>query len=66
MISIGGLNTFERLLDDGRTASRGVMINFPQWRKVHATEAFGASVETAFAELECCLVRVETATKNDP
>jgi len=44
----------------------GVMLDHPLWRRGYATEALCASIDFAFTELRCQLVRVETNTKNEP
>ncbi|KAG0195792.1 hypothetical protein BGX28_000608 [Mortierella sp. GBA30] len=44
----------------------GVLIDQSLWRKGYATEALCASIDFAFTELKCQLIRLETDIKNEP
>lgn len=44
----------------------GVLLDYPLWRRGYATEALCASIEFAFTELKCQLIRLETNIKNEP
>ncbi|KAF9536405.1 hypothetical protein EC957_011048 [Mortierella hygrophila] len=44
----------------------GVMLDHPLWRRGYATEALCASIDFAFTELKCQLVRLETDIENEP
>ncbi|KAG0054652.1 hypothetical protein BGZ90_005934 [Linnemannia elongata] len=44
----------------------GVLLDHSLWRKGYATEALCASINFAFTELKCQLIRMETDIKNEP
>ncbi|KAF9370900.1 hypothetical protein CPB97_002382 [Podila verticillata] len=44
----------------------GVLLDHPLWRRGYATEALCASIDFAFTELRCQLIRLETNIKNEP
>ncbi|KAG0046751.1 hypothetical protein BGZ83_008083 [Gryganskiella cystojenkinii] len=44
----------------------GVLLDRPLWRKGYATEILCASIDFAFTELKCQLIRHETDIKNEP
>lgn len=44
----------------------GIMLDHPLWRRGYATEALCASIDFAFFELKCQMVRLETNIKNEP
>ncbi|KAG9072217.1 hypothetical protein KI688_006441 [Linnemannia hyalina] len=44
----------------------GVMLDHPLWRRGYATEALCASIDFAFTELKCQLIRLETDIENEP
>ncbi|KAF9389945.1 hypothetical protein CPC16_005469, partial [Podila verticillata] len=44
----------------------GVLLDHPLWRRGYATEALCASIDYAFTDLRCQLVRLETNIKNEP
>ncbi|KAF9312078.1 hypothetical protein BG003_006640 [Podila horticola] len=80
-IGIGGFNCFEphpgsvdTPASEPRSADTpspyltdiGVLLDHPLWRRGYATEALCASIDFAFTELKCQLIRLETSIKNEP
>lgn len=59
-LAVSGTGTSPYLTDIG------VLLDRSQWRKGYATEALCASIDFAFTELKCQLIRMETDTKNKP
>ncbi len=72
LIGTGGFNCFEPQPGGDECSDRpyltdtGAMIDHSHWQKGYATEVLCASVEFAFNELGCQVIRIETGTENKP